>query len=136
MFRLFHELPRVLSCSCSSTVSASEYIRTKKDTRKLPQFGCPPRAPNPILLRVEVRGVEEDAHEHAAEGAGDGDGHDPGESQKPDTLEVDGFEGAVAQPDADGGAGDAHGGRDGQGVLGEDEHRDGGAHLHGAPAGR
>ena len=86
------------------------------------------------LFGGEVRGVEEDAHEDAAEGAGDGDGHDPGDQEEGDTLEVDGLEGAVAEAYADGGAGDAHGGGHGEGVLGEDQDGDGGAHLHGAAA--
>jgi hypothetical protein len=79
-----------------------------------------------------VRGVEEQTHEDTAEGAGDGDGHDPGQGEEADSLEVDGLEGAVAEADADGGARDAHGRRHGEGVLGEDEDGDGGAHFHGA----
>lgn len=78
-----------------------------------------------------MRRVEDQRHEDTANGSGDGDGHDPGEDEETDTLEVDGLEGAVAQADTDGGARDAHGGRDGEGVLREDEHGDGGAHLHG-----
>ena len=88
------------------------------------------------LFHAEVRGVEEDAHEDTAEGAGNGDGHDPGDQQEGDSLEVDGLEGAVAETDADGGTGDAHGGGDGEGVLREDQDGDGGTHLHGATTAR
>lgn len=61
------------------------------------------------FLSAEVRGVEEYAHEHTADGAGDGDGHDPGDDEEADSLPVDGLEGAVAETDADGGTRDAHG---------------------------
>lgn len=79
-----------------------------------------------------MRRVEEQTHEHTADGAGDGDSHDPGEDEKADTLEVDSLEGAVAETDADRGTGDAHGRRHGQRILREDEDGDGGAHFHGA----
>ena len=74
--------------------------------------------------------IKDQAHDDPSEGTSDGDGSDPGEEEEADPLEVDRLEGAVAEPDADGGAGDAHGGRDGQGELGEEEDGDGGAHLH------
>ena len=89
-------------------------------------FLCPP----------EVRGVEDNAHQTAGEGTRDGDGHEPGESQQTDSLPVDGAPGSVAQADSDGGAGDAHGGGDGELVLGEQEDGDGGAHFHGGATGR
>lgn len=79
----------------------------------------------------EMGSVEGESHQAATDKAGNGDGHQPRKTQEADTLPVDGLVGAVAQTDADGGAGDAHGGRDGEGVLGEDENGDGGAHLHG-----
>lgn len=78
-----------------------------------------------------MRSVEGQAHEAASDQAGNGNGHDPGEHEETDTLPVDSLEGTVAQTDADGGTSDAHGGRDGERVLGEDEDGDGGAHLHG-----
>lgn len=84
----------------------------------------------------EVRGVEEQTHKHTADGAGDGDGHDPGSNEQADTLPVDSLVGTVAEADTDGSAGDAHGGRDGEGELREDEDGDGGTHLHAAAAGR
>ena len=87
--------------------------------------------PTTATFLREVRGVEDQAHEHTSEGAGDGDGSDPREQKEADTLEVDGFHGAVAEPDADCGASYAHGRGHGERVLREDEHSDGGAHLHG-----
>lgn len=84
----------------------------------------------------EVRRVEEKTHEHTADGAGDGDRHDPGGNEQADTLPVDSLVGAVAEADTDGRARDAHGGRDGEGELREDEDGDGSAHLHTAAAGR
>ena len=78
-----------------------------------------------------MRSVNEETHQATTKGAGDGNGHDPGEEEEADTLEVDSLEGTVAETDADGGTGDTHGGGDGEGVLGEDQDGDGGAHLHG-----
>lgn len=83
-------------------------------------------------MRLEVRSVKEKTHQDTTEGTGDGDGHDPGEDQEANTLEVDGLESAVAEADTDGGSGDAHGGGYRQRELGENEDGDGGAHLHGA----
>lgn len=82
-----------------------------------------------------MRGIEDQAHEDTANGSRNGDGHDPGEAEEGDSLPVDGLVGAVAEADADGGAGDAHGGGDGELVLGEEEDGDGGAHFHGGAAG-
>jgi hypothetical protein len=93
--------------------------------------------PREILSRLaEVRCVEEEAHEHTAESAGNGDGHDPGGDEQADTLPVDGLVGAVAETNADGGTGNAHGRRYGKGVLREDEDGDGRSHLHAAAARR
>jgi hypothetical protein len=64
---------------------------------------------NTNLLLSKVRCVENNAHGDTANGTGDGNGHDPGEDEQADSLPVDGFDGAVAEADADGGAGDAHG---------------------------
>jgi hypothetical protein len=63
---------------------------------------------------LEMRGVEDDGHGDAADGTGDGDGHDPGEDKETDSLPVDGLDSAVAETDTDGGSGDAHGGGDGE----------------------
>lgn len=76
--------------------------------------------------------VEEQTHYHTTEGTGNGNGHDPGEQQESNSLEVDGFEGAVAETNANGGTSDAHGGGNGQRVLREDEDGNGSTHLHGA----
>lgn len=83
-------------------------------------------------LELELGGVEEESHQHTTEGAGNGNGHDPREEKKTDSLEVDSLEGAVAETNANSGAGDAHGGGNGEGELRKDKHGDGGAHLHGA----
>jgi hypothetical protein len=83
-------------------------------------------------LSREVRSIEEKTHENTSEGSCDRNGCDPGEEQKTDTLEVDGFEGSVAETDSDSGTGDAHGGRDWERELGEDEDSDSGSHFHGA----
>lgn len=81
-------------------------------------------------------GVDGKSHEAAADETGNGDGHDPREEEKAESLPVDGPPGTVAETDTDGGAGDAHGGGDGEGVLGEDENGDGGTHLHGGTTAR
>lgn len=78
-----------------------------------------------------MRSVNKQTHQATTNGAGDGNGHDPGEKEEAHTLEVDSLEGTVAETDADGGTGDTHGGGDGEGVLGEDEDGEGSAHLHG-----
>lgn len=84
------------------------------------------------IVHLEVRSVEEKTHEDTTKGTSNGDGHDPGEDQEADTLEVYGLEGAVAKTNTDGSSSNAHGGGDRQGKLGEDEDGDGGTHLHGA----
>jgi hypothetical protein len=73
-----------------------------------------------------VRSVEDDTHEETTDGSGNGDGHDPGEAEKADSLPVDGAEGSVAETDTNGGTSDAHRGRDGQSILREDEDSDSG----------
>jgi hypothetical protein len=90
------------------------------------------RKPTSTLLPGKVGRVEDDAHGYTADGAGNGDGHDPGEDEETDSLPVDGFDSAVAKTDTNGGASDAHGGRDGERVLREDEHGERGTHFHGA----
>ena len=82
---------------------------------------------------LEMGRVEEQPHEHTADGAGDGNGHDPRQQQQADSLKVDRLERAVAQTDTDRRARDTHGRRHGEGELREDQDRDGGTHLHGAP---
>lgn len=39
----------------------------------------------------EMRGVENQAHEHSTEGASDGNRGDPCDDKEPDSLEVDGL---------------------------------------------
>jgi hypothetical protein len=79
---------------------------------------------------LEVGGVEDDGHGDTTDGAGDGDGHDPGEDEETDSLPVDGLDSAVAETDTDGGTGDAHGCGDGEGVLREDQDSERGTHFH------
>lgn len=79
--------------------------------------------------------VEGETHESSTDETGNGDGHDPGEEEEANSLPVDGPQGAVAETDTDGGTGDAHGGGDGELVLGEDEDGDGGAEFHGGTTG-
>jgi len=81
-------------------------------------------------LFLEVRGVEDNAHEHATDGTGNRDGHDPGEHKKGDSLEVDSLEGAVAETDTNSGTSNAHGGGHGKRVLREEKHGDSSTHLH------
>lgn len=83
-----------------------------------------------------MRGINEKTHQTSTNGAGDGDGHDLGEQQETETLEVDSLQGTVTETDADGGTGDIHRGRDGEGVLGEDEDGEGGAYLYRGTAAR
>jgi hypothetical protein len=79
-----------------------------------------------------VGSVEDDGHGDTADGAGNGDGHDPGEDKESNSLPVDGLDGSVAETDTDGGTSDAHGCRDGKRVLREDQDSERGTHLHGA----
>ena len=77
-----------------------------------------------------MRSIEDQGHDYSSESAGDGDGEEPSEEEKADSLEVDCLQGAVAEANTNGSASDAHGGRDGKRVLREDEDGEGGAHLH------
>lgn len=85
---------------------------------------------------AEVRCVEEETHKHTAESTCNRDRHDPCSDEQADTLPVDSLVSAVAETDTDGGTGDAHRGRNGEGELGKDEDGDRGAHFHAAAAGR
>lgn len=78
-----------------------------------------------------MRSIEEETHGDTTNETCNGDGHDPGEEQKANSLPVDGLGGTVAETDTDSGTGDAHGCRDGELVLREDENGDGSTHLHG-----
>lgn len=79
---------------------------------------------------TEVRSVEDDAHGQTTNGASDGNGHDPREDEETNSLPVDSLDGSVAETDTNGGTGDAHGGGDGERVLGEDQDSKGGTHFH------
>jgi hypothetical protein len=81
-----------------------------------------------------VRRIKEKRHRDSAQSSSDGDSHDPSRHEEADTLPVDGLVSAIAETHANRSAGDAHGGRDGEGELREDEDGDGGAHLHAAAA--
>lgn len=78
-----------------------------------------------------MRSVDHESHQATSNETGDGDGHDPGEEQETDSLPVDGLVGSVAETDTDGSTCNAHGCRDGELVLREDEDSDGGTHFHG-----
>jgi hypothetical protein len=81
-----------------------------------------------------VGSVKEQRHRDSAQSSSNGDRHDPSRHEQADTLPVDGLVSSIAQAHSYRGAGDAHGGRDGEGELREDEDGDGGAHLHAAAA--
>lgn len=59
--------------------------------------------------KLKMRRIDKQPHQTTTDSSSDGNRHDPGQDQEPDTLEVDGAEGTVAQANADGGAGNAHG---------------------------
>lgn len=84
----------------------------------------------------KMRSIEEQAHEDSTESAGDGDCKEPCEEEEADSLEIDGLQGAVAEADTHSSTSDAHRGRDGKRILGEDEHGDGGTHFHRASSTR
>jgi len=63
---------------------------------------------NNALFRDKVRCIEYQAHKYSSEGASDGDGSNPREEEKTDSLKVDGFQGAVAETDTNSSACDAH----------------------------
>ena len=83
-----------------------------------------------------MRRVQRKTHKTTTNQTRDGDSHDPGEEQQAHTLPIDSLVCTVAQSDADCGASDAHGGRDRQLVLGENEDGNRGTHLHGRPTRR
>lgn len=83
-----------------------------------------------------MRSVEEEGSQAAANKSGNGNRHDPREDEEADSLPVDSLESAVAETNTDGGAGNAHGSRDGKLVLGEDKDSDGSTHFHGRATAR
>jgi len=82
-----------------------------------------------------MRRVQKQSHQHSCQRPSNRDRHDPCEQQQAHSLPIDSLERAIAKTDADGGAGDAHGCRDGKSVLREEENGDGGAKFHGGTAG-
>ena len=77
-----------------------------------------------------MRRVKDDSSQASRGSSDDGNGqdpphHDPSESSPVERLQV-----AVAERDSEGRTGDAHGRRDGEGVLGSEEDGDGGSELH------
>jgi hypothetical protein len=79
-----------------------------------------------------VRSVKDDTHGETTDGTSDRDGHDPGKDEETNSLPVNGLDGTVAETDTDGGTSDAHGGRDGERVLREDQDSESSTHFHGA----
>jgi hypothetical protein len=78
----------------------------------------------------EVGSVQEETHEASRKSTSNGNGHDPGEEEETNTLEVDSLDSTVAKTDTNGSTSDAHRGGDGKLVLGEDKDGDGGTQLH------
>jgi hypothetical protein len=87
------------------------------------------RKMQPTLL--EVWSIEEQAHKYSTESTGNGDSGNPRKDKEANSLEINGFNGAIAETDADGGASNAHGSGDGEGILREEKDCDGGTHFHG-----
>ncbi len=79
---------------------------------------------------TKVGSVEDDTHGKTTNGTGDGNGHDPGEDKETNSLPVDSLDSPVAETDTDGSTSDAHGCRDRERVLGEDQDGEGSTHLH------
>jgi hypothetical protein len=77
-----------------------------------------------------VRSVEDNAHGQTTNSTGDRDGHDPGEDEETNSLPVDSLDGSVAETDTNGSTSDAHGSRDRERVLREDQDGESGTHLH------
>ena len=79
-----------------------------------------------------MRSVDEETHDATSQGTGNGDGHEPTESKETNSLPVNSLIGTVAETNTNGGTSDAHGGGNGELVLGEDKDSDGSGQLHGA----
>ena len=65
-------------------------------------------------LEAPARGVDDEAHQHTRDQASDGQGDNPTEVDPGDHAPVDGAPCTRAETDADGGAGDALRGGDGE----------------------
>ena len=66
---------------------------------------------------TEMRSVKNNAHGKTTNSTSNRDGHDPGEHKETDTLPVDSLDGTVAKTNTNSSTSDAHGCRDGKGVL-------------------
>jgi len=88
-----------------------------------------------LFLCGKVRSVEEQTHEDTTECTGDWNSHDPGQNEETNSLPVYSLEGTIAETNTDGCSSDAHGCRNWERVLGEEEDGDGGTHLHRATSG-
>jgi len=91
-----------------------------------PTYYLPPR---------KMRRVQEQSHQHPRQRPRNRNRHDPRKEQQSHSLPIDSLERAIAKTDADGGASDTHGCRDGKSVLREEEDGDGGAEFHRGTAG-
>lgn len=112
------------------TLQSSMHLHPLK--RQTSNF-CTPLLPPHSHLR-EVRRIQKQPHKHTTNRARNRDRHNPRRQQQANTLPVDRLVSAIAQTDTHSGAGNAHRRRDGEGELAENEHGDGGAHLHAAAA--
>lgn len=77
-----------------------------------------------------MRRVDEQAHQHTSESAGNRDGEDPADQKESDSVPVDGLDCAVAEADTNSSAGDAHRGRNGERELRKEKDGDGGTEFH------
>ena len=84
------------------------------------------------LFGLEVRGIKHQTHQYTPKRSSNRNSSNPRKKQEANSLEINSLQRAIAETDTDGGAGDAHGCRDGKGELREDEDGDSGAHFHGA----
>jgi hypothetical protein len=112
------------------SLSCSKSEKKVKRVYRVANIFCEKKTKCPANHSTEVRGVENDSHGETTNGTGDGDGHDPGEGEETNSLPVNSFDGSVAETDTDGGTGNTHGGRHGEGVLREDQDGESGTHLH------
>ncbi|KAJ3536198.1 hypothetical protein NMY22_g6134 [Coprinellus aureogranulatus] len=81
-------------------------------------------------MYLEMRSVEDDTHKAGGGRRCDGDGHNPAHEDPANCPPIRRPPVTVAKGDTDGGANDAHGGRDGDTVLRGEDDGDGGAKFH------
>ena len=63
------------------------------------------------LIRTEMRSIENNAHENPSKSARNRSGQDLSKEQNSDSLEVNGYDGSIAEPQTNSRTRDAHGGR-------------------------